>query len=91
MKSPLIRKDPDAGEDWRQEEMGTTEDKMVGRRNWLNRHKFEQTPHNDGQRSVECCSQRGHKQSDMADDWKTTSIKVLSSLLSKGFAHMMDQ
>ena len=25
----LIRKDPDAGKDWRQEEKGTTEDKMV--------------------------------------------------------------
>ena len=25
----LIRKDPDAGKDWRQEEKGTTEDEMV--------------------------------------------------------------
>ena len=25
----LFRKDPDAGEDWRQEEKGTTEDEMV--------------------------------------------------------------
>ena len=29
-KSWLIRKDPDAGKDWRQEEKGTTEDEMVG-------------------------------------------------------------
>ena len=29
-KSWLIRKDPDTGKDWRQEEKGTTEDKMVG-------------------------------------------------------------
>ena len=29
-KSQLIRKDPDAGKDWRQVEKGTTEDKMVG-------------------------------------------------------------
>ena len=28
--SQLIRKDPDAGKDWRQEEKGTTEDEMVG-------------------------------------------------------------
>ena len=28
-KSWLIRKDPDAGKDWRQEEKGTTEDEMV--------------------------------------------------------------
>ena len=30
VKNWLIRKDPDAGKDWRQEEKGTTEDKMVG-------------------------------------------------------------
>ena len=29
-KSQLIRKDPDAGKDWEQEEKGTTEDEMVG-------------------------------------------------------------
>ena len=29
-KSQLIRKDPDAGKDWRQEEKGATEDEMVG-------------------------------------------------------------
>ena len=29
-KSWLIRKDPDAGKDWRQEEKGTAEDEMVG-------------------------------------------------------------
>ena len=32
VKNWLIGKDPDAGKDWRQEEMGTTEDEMVG---WL--------------------------------------------------------
>ena len=30
VKSQLIRKDPDAGKDRRQEEKGTTEDEMVG-------------------------------------------------------------
>ena len=29
-KSWLIWKDPDVGQDWRQEEKGTTEDEMVG-------------------------------------------------------------
>ena len=29
-KRQLIRKDPDAGKDWRKEEKGVTEDKMVG-------------------------------------------------------------
>ena len=29
-KSRIIRKDPDAGKDWGQEEKGTTEDEMAG-------------------------------------------------------------
>ena len=29
-KNWLIKKDPDAEKDWRQEEKGTTEDEMVG-------------------------------------------------------------
>ena len=36
------KKNPDAGRDWRQEEKGMTEDKMVGWYHWLNRHEFEQ-------------------------------------------------
>ena len=40
----LIRKDPDTGKDWRQEEKGSTEDKMVEWHHQLNRHEFEQTP-----------------------------------------------
>ena len=38
-----LRKDPDAGKDWRQEEKGMTEDEMVGWHHWLNGHEFEQT------------------------------------------------
>ena len=92
VKSQLIRKDPDAGKDWRQKKKGAAEDEMVRQHQWLNGHEFEQTPgDSEGQGSLACCSPWGHKESDMADDWKTTTIKVLSSLLSKGFAHMMDQ
>ena len=35
-KSQLIRKNPDTGKDWRQEEKQTTEDKRVGWHPWLN-------------------------------------------------------
>ena len=42
MKSQLIRKDPNAGNDWRQEEKGMTEDEMVGWHHRLNGHAFEQ-------------------------------------------------
>ena len=39
-KDCLIRKDPDAGKDWGQEEKGTTEDEMVGWHHWLNGLEF---------------------------------------------------
>ena len=44
MKNWLIGKDPDAGEDWRQEEKGTTEDEMAGWYHQLDGHEFEKTP-----------------------------------------------
>ena len=43
-KTWLIRKDPDAGKDWRQEEKGVTEDEMVGWHHQLNGYEFAQAP-----------------------------------------------
>ena len=43
-KNQLIRKDPDAGKDWGQEEKGMTEDEMVGWHHPLSGHEFEQAP-----------------------------------------------
>ena len=43
VKGRLIRKEPDAGKDRRQEEKGMTEDVMVGWHHWLNGHEFEST------------------------------------------------
>ena len=40
VKNWLIGKDPAAGKDWRWEEKGTTEDKMVGWHHQLNGHEF---------------------------------------------------
>ena len=40
-KNWLIWKDPDAQNDWRQEEKGTTEDEMVGWHHQLNGREFE--------------------------------------------------
>ena len=60
VKSQLIRKDPDAGKDWRQEEKGTTEDEVVGWHHWRDGHEFEQAPGvGDGQGSLLCCSPWG--------------------------------
>ena len=43
-----------------------TEDEMDGWHHWLNGHEFEHSPGDDeGQRSLVCCSQWGHKESDM--------------------------
>ena len=44
VKNSLTGKDPDAGKDWRQEEMGMTQDEMVGVHHWLDGHEFEQAP-----------------------------------------------
>ena len=42
-----------------------TEDEMVGGHHRLNRHEFEQIlGDSKGQGSLECCSPRGHKESD---------------------------
>ena len=61
----LIWKEPDAGEDWRQEEKGTTEDEMVGWHYRLDGHELEQAPGvGDGQVSLVCCSPWGCKESD---------------------------
>ena len=41
VKNWLIRKDPEAGKDWGQEEKGTTEEEMVGWHHWLDGLEFE--------------------------------------------------
>ena len=73
-KNWLIGKDPDAGEDWRWEEKGMTEDDMVGWHHWLNGHEFEWAPGvGDGQESLVCCSPWGHKELDTTQwlNWLT--------------------
>ena len=61
-KSWLIGKDPDAGRDWGQEEMGTTEDEMAGWHHRLDGHEFEWTLGvGDGQGGLACCNSWGCK------------------------------
>ena len=81
-KNWLLRKDPDAGKDWKQEE-GTRGDEMVGWHQWLDGHGFEQAPgFGDGQGGLACCSQWGHKELD-ATELNWTSIKELSDAFIK--------
>ena len=70
----LLGKDPDAREDWRQEEKGTTEDEMVEWHHRLDGHEFERAPRvGDGQGRLVCCSPRDHR---VRHDW-ATELKVI--------------
>ena len=78
-KNWLIRKDPDAGKDWTQEEKGKTEDEMVGWYHWLDGHEFEQIPGDgDGQGNLACCSPWGCKELDMSE-WLNWTECLLQS------------
>ena len=80
-KSWLIGKYPDDGKDWRQEKKGMTEEEMVGWHHCLDGHGFEQTPGvGDGQGSLECCSPRGCKDSDMTEQLNNNSSFIVTSV-----------
>ena len=82
VKNWLLGKDPDAGQDWRQEETGTTEDEMVGWHHQLDGHEFEQVPGaGDGQGGLACCSPWGHKESDTTEWMIWTELKALKIFL----------
>ena len=67
-KSWLTAKDPDAGKDWRREEKGTTEDKIVGWHHRLNGHEFEQASGDgEGQGACHAAVNEVNKESDRAE------------------------
>ena len=80
-KSQLIRKDPDAGKDWRQEEKGMTEE-MVGRHNRLNQWTWVWASSRKWWRTGKpgCCSPWGHKESDTT--YLLNNSKLLQVLLA---------
>ena len=74
-KNWLIWKDPDAGEDWRREEKGTTEDEMAGWHHWLDGCESEWTLGvGDGQGGLACCDSWGHKESDTTERLNWTEL-----------------
>ena len=84
LKNWLIRKDPDAGKDWRWEKKGTIEDKMVGWHHRFDGHEFEQAlGDSGGQGSLACCSPWGCKESDTTErqNW-TEKNTVVSNFTS---------
>ena len=67
-KRQLTGKYPGAGKDCRQEEKGTTEDKVVGWHHQFNGHEFEQSlGDSEGQRSLVCFRSWGCKESDTTE------------------------
>ena len=74
VKNWLIGKDPDAGQDWRQEK-GMTEDEMVGWHHWPYGHEFEQAPGvGDGQGGLSWWSLCIHKESDTTERVNWTEL-----------------
>ena len=85
-KNWLNGKEPDAGEDWRQEEKGMREDKIVGWHHRLDRHEFEQALGvGDGQGSLVCCSPWVRKELDTTEwlNWLTVVVKNSMEVLQK--------
>ena len=75
-KNWLIRKDPDAGEDWRWEVKGTTEDEMAGWHHWLDGCESGWTPGvGDGQGGLVCCDSWGCKELDTTEQLNWTELK----------------
>jgi len=80
-KNWLVWKDPDAGKDWRWEEKGMAEDKIVGWHHWLNGHEFEKAPGvGDGQGGLACCSLWDHKELDTTEQLNWTELIILNSI-----------
>ena len=68
VKNWHIVKDPDAGNNLRQERNGTTEDEMLRWHHRLHGHEFEKALGvADGQGGLACCSPWGHKESDTTE------------------------
>ena len=81
-KSWLIWKDAEAGKDWRREEMGTTEDEMVGWHHRLSGHEFEWTRGvGDEQGSLVYCSPWGRKESDTTERLNRSELIVFKVLI----------
>ena len=79
VKSQIIRKDPNAGRNWKQEEKGLTEDEMIGWHHWLKGHEFEQAlGDGEGQGSLECCSPCRCNELDMTEWLKNNRIVRLN-------------
>ena len=91
-KNQLIGKDPDAGEDWRQEK-GTWEDETVRWHHQLNEHEFEQAlGDSEGQGSLTCCSPQGRRvRHDLAtEQQRSMQLQYCAYILCFNIVHIED-
>ena len=81
-RADSFEKDPDARQDWRWEEKGTTGDEMVGWHHPLNGHEFE----NSGSWCLAFCTPCGHKELDTTErlNW-TTTTKIIEWTMNNHF------
>ena len=90
-KNWLLGKDPDAGEDERQDEKGTTQDEMVGWHYQLNGHDFEETPGVcDELESLACCSPWACKVLDTTEwlNWRPQFLGQRQDPFSQWLRHL---
>ena len=74
-KSWLVWKYSDAGNDWGQEEKGTTEDEMAGLYHQLNGHEFGWTSGvGDGEGGLACSGSWGSTESDTTEQLNWTEL-----------------
>ena len=91
-KNWLIRKDPVAGQDWRQEEKGMTEDEMAGWHHWLHGYVSEQALGvGDGEGTLACCSPWSLKGLDITEwlNWtdKNLPAKICVCVSARTLSH----
>ena len=93
MKNWLIGKYPNAGQDWRQEEQGMTEDEMAGWHHWLDGRESEWTlAVGDGQGGLACCDSWCRKESDTTEQliWSDLIWMLPWSFFHIHFVHISD-
>ena len=77
-KSQLIGKDTDAGKDWRQEETGVTEDKMVGWHHQSMDMSLSKCQEIVKDRGVWCATVHGIAESDTTSNWTTAPSPLVA-------------
>ena len=90
-KADSLEKDCDAGKDWRQKEMGATEDEVVIQHHQLtdmNLSKCQGTVKD--KEGLACCDSWAHKESHMTEQLNWTKLNSIILIL-QGNPHQVDE